>query len=324
MIAASRIVEARADTLTEAADLVRTGRLVVFPTETVYGVGADATNDRAVAAIFLVKERPKFNPVIVHVLDVDAASDVARLNECAKTLAQAFWPGPLSLVLERRNSAALSLLVSAGLDTVAVRAPAHPVARQLLIACALPIAAPSANMAGTVSPTRAEHAATSLGTSVDLVLDGGPCSIGIESTVLDVTGKQPTLLRPGGVTREAIEAEIGPIHISNGTNVLRAPGMQPSHYAPRLPMRLEAVSARAGEALLAFGPDIPSNAARILNLSPTADLAEAAANLFAMLRALDRPRYSSIAVMPIPDHDLGLAINDRLRRAAVRLPTSTG
>ena len=148
--------------------------------------------------------------------------------------------------------------------------------------------------------------------------------LSLDEAFLDVTGKQPTLLRPGGVTREAIEAEIGPIHISNGTNVLRAPGMQPSHYAPRLPMRLEAVSARAGEALLAFGPDIPSNAARILNLSPAADLAEAAANLFAMLRALDRPRYSSIAVMPIPDHDLGLAINDRLRRAAVRLPTSTG
>ena len=323
-MAAPRIVEATGDALAEAAGLVRAGRLVVFPTETVYGVGADATNDRAVAEIFRVKARPEFNPVIVHVADADAANDIAELDERAWALANAFWPGPLSLVLKRRGGAAVSLLVSAGLDTIAVRAPAHPVARRLLQACAVPIAAPSANMAGEVSPTRAEHAAASLGASVDLVLDGGPCSIGLESTVLDVTGKRPTLLRPGGVTREAIEAESGPVGISGGKNGPRGPGMLRSHYAPRLPVRLDVVSVGTDEALLAFGPGAPNGAAETRNLSPAADLAEAAANLFAMLRTLDRPEFSAIAVMPIPGHGLGLAINDRLCRAAARLPASMG
>ncbi len=321
MAATARTVEATKDAIGEAARLVRAGRLVIFPTETVYGIGADATDDRAVADIFRVKARPDFNPIIVHVADADAANDFAELDDRATALAGTFWPGPLSLVLRRRKDAKLSLLVSAGLDTLAVRAPAHPVARRLLQACGLPIAAPSANMSGEVSPTRAAHGAASLGASVDLVLDGGPCAIGLESTVLDVTGKKPVLLRPGGVTREAIEAAVGPVEISGGTDGPRGPGMLRSHYAPGLPVRLDVEQVKADEALLAFGPGVPMGAAKTLNLSPAANLAEAAANLFAMLRSVDRAEFSAIAVMPIPAHGLGLAINDRLRRAAApRLP----
>jgi len=292
--------------VTHAAELIRQGKLVAFPTETVYGLGCDATNDRAVAAVFEAKGRPQFNPLIVHVRDRNEAEIIGTFDGRARSLADRFWPGPLSLVLPRRAEGKVSLLATAGLDTVAVRAPAHPLARELLAAARVPIAAPSANRSGEVSPTRAEHVTV----AADMVLDGGPCRIGLESTVLDLTGAQPAILRPGAVTAEEIAALIGPL-APPGTEI-RSPGMLARHYATRLPLRLEAREARPGEALLGFGP-----AARTaLNLSPEGDLVEAAANLFAMMRALDNPPHTGIAVMPIPSHGLGAAINDRLRRAA--------
>jgi L-threonylcarbamoyladenylate synthase len=293
---------------------------VAFPTETVYGLGAVATNDRAVASIFAVKGRPRFNPLIVHVADRAAATPLARWTEAAERLAARFWPGPLSLVLPRAPDSPLSLLVSAGLDTVALRVPAHPLAQALLHATVLPIAAPSANPAGEISPTTADHVATALGQRIDLILDGGPCPIGLESTVVDLTGPAPRLLRPGGLVRSKIEAETGPLQAGpdpgGEAEAALSPGQQASHYAPARPVRLDARSVAPDEALLAFGPRPLAGAAMALNLSPSGDLEEAAANLFAMLRALDRPEIRAIAIMPIPRQDLGEAIRDRLARAA--------
>lgn len=304
----------------EAARLIRAGELVAFPTETVYGLGADATNERAVARIFEAKGRPSFNPLISHVLDAKEAARLVRWNETAEKLAVRFWPGPLTLVLPRAASCPIALLTTAGLDTVAIRAPAHALAQALIQAAGRPIAAPSANRSGSVSPTRPEHVAESLGDRVRMILDGGPCEVGVESTVLDLTTASPTLLRPGGVTREAIEAAIGPIEVSDaipaGKSPRKSPGQLASHYAPSRPVRLNAAGATAREGLLAFGPNVPAGAMLTLNLSPGADVGEAAANLFAMLRALDRPDIDRIAVMPVPEAGLGLAINDRLRRAA--------
>ncbi|MEE8534648.1 MAG: L-threonylcarbamoyladenylate synthase [Kiloniellales bacterium] len=311
--------------LAEAAAILRAGGLVAFPTETVYGLGADATDDRAVAGIFAAKERPRFNPVIVHFHDPAAAERAVVFEGQARALAERFWPGPLSLVLPRDPGCRISLLCSAGLDSLAVRVPGHGVARALLEVAARPLAAPSANRAGALSPTTAAHVAAALGDRVPLILDGGPCPVGIESTVLDLTGEGPILLRPGGLSAEAIEAVIGPLaraQAAGGTQDLagsgapKSPGLQGSHYAPRLPLRLEARSARPHEALLAFGPDPPRGAAATANLSPRGDLVEAAAQLFAALHRLDRPELRAIAVMPIPETGLGLAINDRLRRAA--------
>jgi L-threonylcarbamoyladenylate synthase len=303
-----------------AAHLIRDGRLVAFPTETVYGLGADATNDAACAAIFAAKGRPRFNPLIVHVPDAAAAAAYVVLSPAAEHLADKFWPGPLTLVLRRRPDCRLSLLVSAGLDTAAVRSPAHPIARALLAEAGTPIAAPSANRSGAVSPTSAQHVAASLGAGVDLILDGGVCPVGIESTVIGLSGEQPTLLRPGFVTHTELEAALGqPVRriasSAAATGGYLSPGQLARHYAPGRPMRLNAVDRRPGEALLAFGPGAPSGTG-ILNLSPAGDLAEAAANLFRMLRALDQPAYAAIAVMPIPEAGLGEAINDRLTRAA--------
>jgi L-threonylcarbamoyladenylate synthase len=302
----------------QAAHALRAGRLVAFPTETVYGLGAIATDDRAVAAIFEAKRRPRFNPLIVHVADRAAARALARWNDLAERLAARFWPGALTLVLPRAPGCPLSPLVSAGGDTVGLRVPAHPVAQALLEATALPVAAPSANPAGGISPTTADHVAEGLGAAVDLILDGGPCRIGLESTVLDLSGGAPRLLRPGGVTRGALEAEIGPLAAgpADAGQAPRAPGQLASHYAPARPLRLEARSVAADEALLAFGPRPLAGARATLNLSATGDLAEAAANLFAMLRRLDRPDVRAIAVMPIPPRGLGEAIRDRLERAA--------
>jgi L-threonylcarbamoyladenylate synthase len=304
----------------EAARLILEGGLVAFPTETVYGLGGDATNERAVAAIFEAKGRPQFNPLISHVLGPDEAKRLVRWNDTADRLAARFWPGPLTLVLPRAKDSPIALLATAGLDTVAVRAPAHPMAQALIRAVGRPLAAPSANRSGAVSPTRAEHVAESLGDRVKMILDGGPCEVGLESTVLDLTTAPPTLLRPGGATREAIEAVIGPIVLSNaipsGDSARKSPGQLDSHYAPARPVRLSATTVGADEGLLAFGRDVPAGARVTLNLSPGGELAEAAANLFAMLRALDRPEVGRIAVMPIPETGLGLAINDRLRRAA--------
>jgi L-threonylcarbamoyladenylate synthase len=312
-----RIIAADQNAIACAARLLRTGALVAFPTETVYGLGADATNNRAVAAIFAAKGRPRFNPLIVHVPGVAEAASLAEFDARALQIAARFWPGPLSLVLRRRADSGVSLLASAGLDTVALRVPAHPVAQVLLRRAERPIAAPSANRSGRVSPTEAAHVTAELGDSVALILDGGRTPVGVESTVLDLVAEPPALLRPGGITLEALEAVLGPIAASSGAAALRSPGMLASHYAPSLPLRLDAAEARPGEALLAFGPGGPlPGYAEILWLSRAGDLAEAAANLFAMLRQLDRPVFSGIAVMPIPERGLGRAINDRLRRAA--------
>jgi L-threonylcarbamoyladenylate synthase len=304
----------------EAARLIREGELVAFPTETVYGLGGDATNERAVAKIFEAKGRPQFNPLISHVLDAGEARRLVQWNETADKLAARFWPGPLTLVLPRAKNSPIALLATAGLDTAAIRAPAHPMAQALIRAAGRPIAAPSANRSGAVSPTRADHVAESLGNRVKLILDGGPCEVGLESTVLDLSTATPTLLRPGGATREAIEAVIGEVALSDaipsGDAARKSPGQLDSHYAPARPVRLNATSVAGDEALLAFGPRPPAGARQVLNLSPDGDLTEAAANLFAHLRALDRPANTRIAVMPIPQTGLGLAINDRLRRAA--------
>lgn len=306
------------DAIERAARLLQSGALVAFPTETVYGLGADATNDRAVAAIFAAKGRPHFNPLIVHVPGLAEAEAVAEFDPRAQRVAAQFWPGPLSLVLPRRSDSGLSLLASAGLDTVAIRAPAHPVAQALLRATGRPIAAPSANRFGRVSPTEAAHVMDELEKGLSLILDGGRTPVGVESTVLDLSGEAPALLRPGGVTIEELEALLGPIATASGAEAgpLRSPGQLASHYTPTLPLRLDVTEARPGEALLAFGPDAPPAFAEMLWLSRSGDLAEAAANLFAMLRQLDRPDFTGIAVMPIPEHGLGRAINDRLARAA--------
>ena len=309
------IAPAGSAAISRAAALLWAGRLVAFPTETVYGLGGDATNDHAAAAIFAAKARPRFNPLIVHVRDLAEAERLAVFSSPARRAAAQFWPGPLTLVLPRRPSAGLSLLASAGLDTVAIRVPAHPVAQALLREAGRPIAAPSANRSGRVSPTSAAHVAEDLGDEVALILDDGPTPIGLESTVLDLSGEAPALLRPGAVTFDALTELLGSIALP-GSGVPRSPGMLPSHYAPRLPVRVAATEARPGEALLAFGPDTPPGFSEVLWLSPSGDLAEAAANLFAMLRRLDSPSFTGIAVMPIPEHGLGRAINDRLRRAA--------
>ncbi|WP_044563795.1 L-threonylcarbamoyladenylate synthase [Azospirillum sp. B4] len=308
--------------LARAAEALASGRLVAFPTETVYGLGGDAGNDQAVADIFAAKGRPTFNPLIVHLPDVAAVERYAVMDERAHQMADLYWPGPLTLVLPRRANAPLSLLVSAGLDTVAVRVPRHPTARALLQASGRPIAAPSANRSGHVSPTAPIHVREEFpeggGGRLALILADGRCPVGVESTVLDLSGGHPVLLRPGSVTPEEIEAVLGPIQraVTPGTGI-KAPGMLESHYAPGIPVRLNAVNAAKDEALLGFGPDrFVLGGAERLNLSPTGDLNEAAANLFAMLRRLDKPERAGIAVMTIPDVGLGLAINDRLRRAA--------
>ncbi|WP_149535862.1 L-threonylcarbamoyladenylate synthase [Siccirubricoccus phaeus] len=313
------------EAVAEAAALLRAGALVAFPTETVYGLGGDARNGRAVAAIFAAKGRPHFNPLICHYPSAAAAFADVRADDRAQALAAAFWPGPLTLVLPRRPGCAIDLLAGAGLDTLAVRVPAHPLALALLRAAALPVAGPSANLSGQVSPTTPAHVLAGLGGRIAAVLDGGPCAVGVESTVLDLTGAGAVLLRPGGVPAEAIEALIGkvgrpvPLAAAEAVRSLRSPGMLLSHYAPSLPVRLNATAVAADEALLAFGPPLPG-AAVTWNLSETGDLAEAAARLFAGLRWLDTEGTARgcprIAAMRVPEQGLGAAINDRLARAA--------
>jgi L-threonylcarbamoyladenylate synthase len=311
-------LSAGSDDIATAAQLLRSGALVAFPTETVYGLGGDATDERAVAAIFSAKGRPRFNPLISHLAEAAAAGDFAVLDNRARDVATRFWPGPLTLVVPRRTDCRIALLASAGLDTVALRVPAHPVAHALLAAIGRPIAAPSANRSGRISPTTAAHVRAELGERVAAIVDGGSCRIGLESTVLDLSARRPVLLRPGGIPVETLEAAIGAIDLAGpgGAEAPRAPGMLESHYAPSLPLRLEATAPRPHEAVLAFGGAPAPGFAAIRWLSRSGDLAEAAANLFAALRALDRPEFSGIAVMPIPEHGLGVAINDRLRRAA--------
>ena len=301
----------------EAARALRAGKLVAFPTETVYGLGGDATSDRAVAAIFAAKGRPSFNPLIVHVANIASAAQFAELSAKAQTVARAFWPGPLTLVLPRRRDCRISLLATAGLDSVAIRVPAHKIAQTLLMMAGLPLAAPSANPSGRLSPTCADHVLAELGDKAEFVIDGGPCAIGVESTVLSLLDDKPRILRPGAVTAEALSELLKePVPIEAGSEdaaTPRSPGRLLSHYAPALPVRLNAATAEPGEAFLGFGPSAPKDA---LNLSANGDLQEAAANLFAMLRRLDDSKYRGIAVMPVPEAGLGVAINDRLRRAA--------
>jgi L-threonylcarbamoyladenylate synthase len=303
------LAEGEADVAAAAAALAA-GGLVLLPTETVYGLAADAANARAVAAVYEAKGRPSFNPLIAHVADVAMARSVARFDARAESLAQRFWPGPLTLVLPVLDTAAVCDLARAGLDTVAVRAPGHPLAQALIAALGRAIVAPSANRSGRPSPTTFADAVEETGASAAAALDGGPCAIGLESTVvalLDVA----RLLRPGAVTRAEIEAVIGPL-LEAEADARRSPGRLTRHYAPSAPMRLEAMEPRTGEAWLSFGPAGKGP----WNLSPTGDLREAAANLFAYLRAADRSAPTAIAIAPIPSEGLGEAINDRLRRAA--------
>ena len=315
----TQVVAASPRAIKEAARLLRQGRLVAFPTETVYGLGAVATSDAAVAAVFAAKGRPAHNPLIVHLKDRAAAHGIARLDARAEALAARFWPGPLTLVVPAPPDSPISRLATAGLDTIAVRVPAHPVAQELLARTVLPVVAPSANPSGRTSPTTAAHVAADLAGRVEFVLDGGACAVGVESTVVDLSvPDRVVVLRPGGIAREALRETIGPLAGADPSedDRPRSPGRLPGHYAPRLPVRLDALEVAPDEALLGFGPTVPPGARMTLNLSPTGDLAEAARNLFAMLRALDASGAVRIAVVPIPGEGLGEAIRDRLARAA--------
>ncbi|MEA2837750.1 MAG: L-threonylcarbamoyladenylate synthase [Bradyrhizobium sp.] len=323
------ILSANEAAVANAAQCLRDGGLVAFPTETVYGLGADATNAAAIARLYQAKGRPAFNPLIAHVGDLEAARRIAGFDAQAIRLANAFWPGPLTLVLPRVPGCAVADLATAGLDTIAVRVPAHPIARQILRAFGGPVVAPSANLSGHVSPTTAAHVRSDLAGRIDLIIDGGAVEVGVESTIVGCF-EVPMLLRPGGVPRGKIERVLGrtlaqpPDDPHSSPAQPLAPGMLASHYAPRTKVRLDADGLEAGEALLAFGPHaIPGieAASDVLNLSARGDLTEAAANLFGYLRALDAKGARTIAVMPVPHRGLGEAINDRLRRAAV--PTSS-
>jgi L-threonylcarbamoyladenylate synthase len=321
------LVKPGAAATAEAARILAAGGLVAFPTETVYGLGADATNGSAVARLYATKGRPSFNPLIAHVTDAAAARRLARFEADATRLAEAFWPGPLTLVLPKADDCPVSELATAGLDTIAVRVPRHAVAQELLAAFGRPVVAPSANRSGHVSPTTAAHVLADLSGRVDLIVDGGATPVGVESTIVACLGSpfgEPSLLRPGGVPREDIERVLGRPLAEAAAGIAvedapLAPGMLASHYAPHTRMRLNAHRVETGEALLAFGPATVAGAqqaVKTLNLSPRGDLIEAAANLFSHLRALDAAKATMIAVMPLPQDGLGEAINDRLQRAA--------
>ncbi len=299
--------------ISQAVDALRNGELVGMPTETVYGLAADASNADAVARVFAAKGRPSFNPLISHVADLDAARVEGELDERAGTLADAFWPGPLTMVVPVAATAKSSELARAGLSTIGLRVPAHALARELLSAFGGPLSAPSANPSGKLSPTDADAVTRELGEAVSQVLDGGPCDSGIESTIVSVLPGEPVrLLRPGAISRDRLEALLGPMEAAE-KNKISAPGQLSSHYAPRAGLRLEAEEAEPGEVLLGFGPAAPPDC---MNLSPSGDTVEAAANLYRSLRELDASGAHTIAVMPVPDKGLGEAINDRLRRAA--------
>lgn len=317
----TRILHADPAGIEAAADVLRRGGLVAFPTETVYGLGADATNGRAVASLYEAKGRPRFNPLIVHVATIDAARRLGVFEAQAEQLAAAFWPGPLTLVLPKREGCPVSDLALAGLDSVALRVPAHLVARALIERAGRAIVAPSANRSGHVSATSADHVAQDLSGCIDAILDGGPSEIGLESTIVACRAGTARILRPGGISRQAIAAILGKLDAapaSLGESKPRAPGLLASHYAPRARVRIDAAEVKPGEAWLGFGAARPAGAAPVAaqNLSPAGDLAEAAANLFTMLRKLDRTGAPTIAVAPIPADGLGEAIRDRLSRAA--------
>jgi L-threonylcarbamoyladenylate synthase len=321
----TRIVDTDQAAVEAAARCLAAGGLLAFPTETVYGLGADARNGEAVARLYEAKGRPAFNPLICHVRDLAAAAGLGRFDADAQRLAQALWPGPLTLVVPRRPDCGVAELATAGLSTIALRVPDHPVARAILAEFGHPVVAPSANRSGHISPTTAAHVLADLRGRIDLIVDGGPTPVGVESTIVACLDR-PVLLRPGGLPRAQIEqalghalAEVAPdgqVPLEDGVAPM-APGQLASHYAPHAGLRLDADRVLAGEALLAFGPTLPpgaSAALRVLNLSAPGDLIEAAANLFSHLRALDAPGVTMIAVMPVPHQGLGEAINDRLRR----------
>lgn len=301
-----------------AAQLLRQGRLVAFPTETVYGLGADATNDRAVAAVYAVKGRPKFNPLITHAASLEQAFTLGDFNQDAMKLARAFWPGPLTLVVPRSKDCPVAILACAGLNSIALRVPSHPIAQALIRQSERSIVAPSANPSGRLSPTTAGHVRDALGDRVAMVLDGGPCAVGIESTIVKFMGGEPVLLRPGGLTRSAIEAALGKPLLLESMKAGKpdAPGQLEQHYAPRAKVILDVIWPRFDVGLLAFGANVPQHPGPMLNLSEAGDLEEAAANLFRMMHELDQSGVQTIAVMPIPREGLGEAINDRLARAA--------
>jgi L-threonylcarbamoyladenylate synthase len=334
----TRVARAGVGAVKDARSVLAAGGLVAFPTETVYGLGADATNDKAVAKLYAVKERPSFNPLIAHVVDLAAAQRLAVFNDSALQLARTFWPGPLTLVLPKTAHCPVGLLATAGLDTIAVRVPSHPVAQQILVAFGKPVVAPSANRSGKVSPTTAQHVLHDLRDRIELLINDGPAPLGIESTIIACLDGA-VLLRPGAIDRQAIEKVLGArlaapaphrrTRAAAGKLAARtaaapapaplAPGMLASHYAPRTPLRMNAADVAPGEALLAFGADLPpgaAHAAAMLNLSERGDLVEAAANLFSHLRSLDTEAAKAIAVVPIPERGVGEAINDRLRHAA--------
>jgi L-threonylcarbamoyladenylate synthase len=321
----TRILPAGEAAVAAAARALAEGGLVAFPTETVYGLGADAANAAAIARLYHAKGRPAFNPLIAHVGELAVARKIARFDAAALKLAEAFWPGPLTLVLPKTPDCAVADLATAGLDTVAVRIPAHGIARKILRAFGGPVVAPSANLSGHVSPTDAAHVADDLAGRIDLIIDGGAVAVGVESTIIGCF-ETPMLLRPGGLPRAEIERVLGralaqpPEQAGGDSGQPLAPGMLASHYAPRTKVRLNAMRLEPGEALLAFGAHVVGGidaAADVMNLSERGDLAEAATHLFGYLRALDAKGARAIAVMPIPDHGLGEAINDRLRRAAM-------
>ncbi len=322
------IKEASLKAICEAADIINQGGLVAFPTETVYGLGANALDSKAVARIFEAKGRPQFNPLIVHVADLETAQELAEFNDAALRLADKFWPGAITFILPHKKNSGLSDLCSAGLDTIAIRVPSHPVAQDILRRAEVPIAAPSANASGQPSPTAPIHVKQSLGDKVDMILAAGKCAVGLESTVIDLSIEAPVILRSGAITKEDIEAYIPNVILKDETtNTPKSPGQMLKHYAPSIPVRINAVDVKEGEALIGFGNlkfmalekggsavDLPDT--QIRNLSEKGDLNEAAANLFAHLRELDVPNHKAIAVMNIPANGIGLAINDRLSRAA--------
>ena len=323
------IKTANSEAIKEAAEILKSGGLVGMPTETVYGLAGNALDGAAVAKIYEAKSRPSFNPLIVHVASSKAVEEFTVLNDRAREVMAAFWPGPLTIVLSRKEGAAISELATAGLDTVAVRMPNHKTARALIEAAGVPLVAPSANKSTALSPTTPAHVADGLGDGVDLILADGACSVGLESTVLDLSGDQPAILRPGAVTAEEISHVLGldVPYAENKSDTPKAPGMLLKHYAPETPVRVNVIDLEEDEALLAFGStkfmgikgggsaaDLPES--QIRNLSEEGDLHEAAANLFAMLKELDQLEHTKIAVMNIPETGLGIAINDRLRRAA--------